>query len=350
MIAIPLFEYKTVDKDYYEREIRSFLPNRVIDVHTHVYSLKFRDLSFNEKATDRSQAWPNLVATDNSIEDLEETYRILFPNKQVTPVIFGMPSLRFSMDKSNRYVSQISKGAGYPALMLAQPTQTASELEAELMGGGYKGLKVYLDYAPVHIPSNEIKIFDFAPHHQLELLNELEAVLMLHIPRPGRLKDPVNIEQMLEIDRRYPNIKLIIAHIGRAYSTEDLGEALDILKNSHMGFDFSANTNQHVFEEALRKIGARRLMFGSDLPITRMRMKRVVENGSYINIIKKGSYGDVSGDPHMREVEGDEAESLSFFMYEEIASMRHACQTAGVSRADVEAMFYGNAAELFGMK
>ena len=116
-----------------------------------------------------------------------------------------------------------------------------------------------------------------------------------------------------------------------------------------MWFDFSANTNQRVFEEALKKIGAGRLMFGTDLPIARMRMKRVVENGKYINLVQKGYYGDVSGDPHMREIEGAEAESLSFFTYEIIAAMRRACESAEVSRADVGAMFFGNAARLFGI-
>ena len=344
---MPLFEYNRVDRSYYEHEIEGFLPERVIDAHTHVYSLRFRDPSYREKQEERSQVWPSLVAGDNPIEDLEETYRCLFPTKKVTPVIFGMPGLQFFADKSNDYISRISQEKGYPALMLAYPELSAGELEAGIDRGGFRGVKVYLDYAPAYIPGREIRIFDFAPHHQLEVLNTRGLSMMLHIPRPGRLKDPVNIEQMMEIDRRYPNTKLIIAHIGRAYAEEDLGGALDILKDSHMLFDFSANTNGRVFEETLRKIGPGRIMFGSDLPITRMRMKRVTENGMYINIVRKDSYGDVSHDPHMREIEGAEAESLSFFLYEEIAAMRRACENTGVSRADVDALFFGNAANVF---
>ena len=344
---MPLFEYKPVDKACYEHEIMDFLPERVIDAHTHVYSLKFRDPAFQEDYTDRSQNWPGLVAAENPIEDIDETYRILFPGKRVIPLIFGMPGLKYKMAESNDYVSRVSKSAGYPALMLSIPGQTAEEFEKGLIGGGFIGAKVYLDYAPAYIPGNEIRIFDFAPHHQLEVLNDMELILMLHIPRPARLRDPVNIAQMLEIDRRYPGIKLIIAHVGRAYALEDLGGSLDMLKDSQMFFDFSANTNQQVFEEALRKIGAKRLLFGSDLPITRMRMKRVVENGRYINVVRKGSYGDVSGDPHMRETDGGEADGLTFFMYEIIRAMRRACEAVGASRGDVSDMFFQNAARLF---
>ena len=345
-----LFEYKPIDQAYYEREIKDFLPKHVIDAHTHVYSSKHRDPAFvAEILPGRSQTWPGLVAAENPVEDIEETYRILFPGKVVTPVIFGSPSFEYSIDKSNDYIAQVSEDRGYPSLMLAHPGQDAAEFQSKLARGGFLGAKVYLDYTPSYIPGNEIRIFDFAPHCQLEILNEKGLALMLHIPRAKRLKDPVNIVQMMEIDRCYPKIKLIIAHVGRAYAEEDLGGALDTLKDSNMLFDFSANTNQKVFEEALKKIGACRLMFGSDLPVVRMRMKRVVENGNYINIVKKGSYGDVSDDPHMREIEGDEAEALSFFLYEEIAAMRRACEAVGASRADVEAMFFNTAASIFGV-
>jgi len=347
---MPIFEYKPIDMEYYEREIKGFIPSRIIDAHTHVYTLKSRDARYTEKLANRSQAWPGLVAVDNSIEDLDETYRIMFPGKEVIPVIFGFPSPEHNRKKCNDYISRTAKASGYPALMLAEPDQTVDEITTELACGDYYGLKVYLDYTPPYIPGNEIRIFDFAPHHQLEVLNERKMTLMLHIPRPGRLRDPVNIEQMLEIDRCYPDIKLIIAHVGRAYSMVDVGDTLDRLKDSNMLFDFSANTNQQVFEELLRKIGTSRIMFGSDLPVVRMRMKRVDEEGCYINIIKKGSYGDVSNDPHMREIEGEEADALSFFLYETIASMRRACNNVGVSRANSDAMFFDNAAALFKVK
>ena len=43
-----------------------------------------------------------------------------------------------------------------------------------------------------------------------------------------------------EIEQKYPNVKLIVAHIGRAYSPEDLGDALDVLgkETKNMLFDF----------------------------------------------------------------------------------------------------------------
>jgi len=197
------------------------------------------------------------------------------------------------------------------------------------------------------IPEKEIRIFDFLPHHQLEVLDEHGWICMLHIPRDGRLKDPVNLAQMLEIEKRYANVKLIIAHIGRAYCPEDVGNAFEVLaETENMMFDFSANTHAENMEKLIRAVGPKRIMFGSDLPILRMRMRRICEDGNYVNIVPKGLYGEVSGDPHMREVEGEEAEKLTFFMYEEIDAFRRAAEAAGLTYGDIEDIFYNNAVRI----
>ena len=87
----------------------------------------------------------------------------------------------------------------------------------------------------------------------------------------------------------------------------DAFETLSVTKN--MVFDFSANTNDHVFEAALRAFGPERCLFGSDMPITRMRMRRICEGGKYINVVPRGLYGDVSGDMNMREAIPPESDS-----------------------------------------
>lgn len=157
----------------------------------------------------------------------------------------------------------------------------------------------------------------------------------------------MNLSQMIEIEKRYPNVKVIIAHVGRAYCPEDIGGAFEVLGETRkMMFDISANTCAETFVHALRAVGPKRILFGSDLPILRMRMKRICEAGTYVNLVPKGLYGDVSGDSHMREMEGPVAEQLSFFMYEEIDAMRRAAAEAHLTDDDIKAIFWGNAAQL----
>ncbi|HHW30997.1 MAG TPA: amidohydrolase [Clostridiaceae bacterium] len=343
-----LFEVKPFDKAFYEEKLKSFLPSKFVDIHTHIWHERFR--VENAKAPVRGQSWPGRVAKQNPIEDLVETYKLMFPDKNVIPLLFGQPSFDYDIDALNDYVEACAKEYKYPALALAVPDWSQEKFENVILKGGFLGCKVYLNFAAPYIPQDEIRIFDFLPPHQLEVLDKHGWVVVLHIPRKARLKDPVNLAQMLEIEKKYPNVKLIIAHVGRAYCPEDVGNAFEVLaETKNMMFDFCANTNQWVFEQLIKAVGSKRILFGSDMPILRMRSRRICENGTYVNLIPKGLYGDVSGDIHMREVEGEEAEKITFFMYEEIDAFRRAAEATGLTAADIEDIFYNNAAKLLNL-
>jgi len=273
-----------------------------------------------------------------------ETYRLMLPDKDVSAIIFSSASPGDDLDRLNAYVRECSERTGFPSLVFASPEWSADRFEREIANGGFVGAKVYLSLAPAYLPRTEIRIFDFLPQHQLEVLNRRGWIVMLHIPRDARLMDPVNLAQMVEIDRRYPSAKVIIAHVGRAYCDEDAGKAFEVLaETGNLLFDIAANTNERVFRRLIRAVGADRILFGSDLPILRMRMRRVCEDGVYVNLVPKGLYGDVSGDRHMREVGAPESDRLTFFLYEQIDAFRRAAEAEGLSRDDVEKVFHGNA-------
>ena len=341
-----LFDVKDVDRRFCREKLQGFLPDRIIDVHTHVWLKSFRRAA----PTGRAVTWPLRVAEQSPIEELVETYRLMFPGKAVTPLIFSfVESHEDDFAAANAYISRAAREHGLPALVFASPQWSAERLEQEIRDGGFLGAKVYLTLSPAHIPADEIRIFDFLPHHQLEILDRHGWIVMLHIPRSTRLRDHVNLADMLEIDRRYPNARVIIAHVGRAYCPEDVGDAFAVLaQTQRMLFDISANTNAAVFEQLIRAVGPRRILFGSDLPVTRMRMRRICENGNYINLVPRNLYGDVSDDKHMREVDGEQAEALSFFLYEEIDAFRRAAQATGLTPRDIEDIFFGNAMRLIG--
>ena len=343
-----LFQVTDYDKRVYEEELKDFLPEKLIDIHTHIWltSLRPRGTWSDEKAGLRQVTWPSRVASQNSIEDLMETYRLMFPDKQVTPLLFtsGKPPY---LDGLNEYVRQSGEKTGAPTLYYSHPRQSGEELERKIREGGFLGLKSYLSLSPEYIPEAEIRIFDFFPPEQLKKMDEMGAIVMLHIPRHGRLKDPVNLAQILEIKQRFPRVRLIVAHIGRAYAVNDVGNAFEVLSPcKDLMFDFCANTSEYAMTKLLEAVGPNRAMFGSDMPILRMRMRRIEENNTYVNLVPPGLYGDISGDPHMREVSPEEAERLTFFMYEEIRAFKRACANVGFTKADVERCFYLNAKEL----
>lgn len=338
-----LFDVTEYDKKVWE-ELKDFLPDKIIDVHTHVYKKEFFD-PLPEGAKEAPKKWPSLVASDDSIEDLQETYSLMFPGKDVQALMFINGGT--GMDKNNAYLSEVSKKTGWGALYYSQPTQSADELEDKIRKGGFLGVKSYLDLAPKYIPTNEVRIFDFFPKHQLERLNEMGAICMCHIPRDGRLKDPVNLHQIMEIRKEFPKLRLIVAHIGRAYAPEDIGNSFELLtKEPETMYDFSANCCDYAIEEVIKNCGTKHLMFGTDMPILRMRTHRIVENGTYINLVPPGLYPDPYGDPHLREVSEEEGKEITFFAYEELLSFKRVCEKLKLTRQDVEDIMHNNAKNL----
>ena len=335
-------EITPYDKKIYDEYIEDFLPGFIIDMHVHIW-----EKSFNKPSEAKGcVTWTNRVASECTLEDLLYIYKNLFPGKIVKPVLMGNPVA--DLDKTNAYTADCSIKSGLSAIFCVSPATPHEEIYRTLTASGFCGLKPYLSNAPEHIPPDEIKIFDFLTHEHLKIADELGKAVILHIARPGRLKDPVNIEQMMEIDERYPNAKVIIAHIGRAYIEDDIGNAFDTLKKSkNLLFDFSANTLDRAMLECIGAVGPKRVIFGSDMPITTMRMYRTAEGGIYKNVVPRGLYGDIAGDKNMKET--DEPD-VTFFIYEQIMALRRAAETLKLTKSDVCDIFYGNAAGLFNIK
>jgi len=346
-----LLQIKPYDIEVYEKELRDFLPDTFIDCHAHIWLEEFHARGGLREG---SQNWPRLVAKDNSIEDLNETNRLLFPGKKVISVVYGDPIITIDRKRNNEYVAQKAREHQFPALYLSHPKQSPEELEREVLADPeFVGIKVYLQFAPEYIPADEIRIYDFLPREHLAVADKHGWVVQLHIARPGRLADPVNYCQLLEIEQDFPNLQLIVAHLGRAYANEDVGNALEYLKDTKKTvWDFTANTNAWVMQKVLEYFGPDRFIYGTDFPIFRMRARRVVENGYYINEVPVGQFPEAAlrGDKHMRQIPYPEADRITFFIYEEMLACKRACETLGLGKEDVEKIFYSNSARIFGVK
>lgn len=337
-----LFAVTDYDKMIWEEELKDFLPDKILDVHTHVY--KKENKEYSGKKVDGLVTWTDAVAEDDPIEDLQETYRLMFPGKQVTALMFGTANGRAN---TNEYVKQVVANTGWPALYYSHSSETADELERKIREGGFLGTKSYLNMAPSYIPAAEARILDFFPPHQLERLNEMGAIVMCHIPRDKRLIDPVNFMQIDQIKRDYPKLRFIVAHVGRTYTQEDLTAPFAVLdQHRDLKYDFSANCCEYAITEVIRHAGVKNVMFGTDMPILRMRTHRIEESGTYVNLVPPGLYYDPNNDPHLREVSEEECKKITFFAYEELLALKRAAKTLNLTRQDIEDIMYNNAAQL----
>ena len=328
--------FSRVDLPFYRRYLQDFLPERLIDVHAHVGLMEHVD-----PALPRPEFWADRICPAMPVPNLMRIYNKLFPEQSVQPVCFTFPRRNMRLDPANLYTGQEARRVGGWSLLVTRPTWTAAEVAQRVAAGGHVGLKPYF-YLVEGKPESEITILDCLPHEHLHLANERAWLVMLHIPRPLRLADPVNLAQIREICSTYPRVKLIIAHVGRAYCRRYAEVGLPALAGCRdLLYDITANCSDEVFELLLRTVEPQRILFGSDLPIVCMRMKRECEGDNYINYVRRARVLDA----HTRR-RPEEEDTYTFFLYEEIAAFRRAAEAAGLSRTDVHDVFYGNARRL----
>ena len=108
--------------------------------------------------------------------------------------------------------------------------------------------------------------------------------MTLHVPKADRLGHPANIAEVKEIRRKYPGVKLVIAHLGRCYTMPHAQEAFPHFADDEgLYFDSSAVLNADVHRLALETFGPKRILYGSDNPVFYMRGRRLFSGRQYIN-------------------------------------------------------------------
>jgi len=347
MTSTPLhfhWSYTDVDRAFWAEHLAHWLPRRLVDAHTHVVDPAHRLVPMTDAM--RKQCWVNEVFEPIAAPTAEHCYRTVFPNRELTCVAFGMPDLDFDLDAANTYVQQECPQRGWHSLALIRPQWSQEKVVALLDAPGVVGVKPYYSLIS-HNPETRdahlgASIFDFLPHHILEVLNDRHAWVTLHVPKAARLGHPDNLREVREIRRRYPNIVLVIAHLGRCYTEPHALEALPQLADDPgLFFDTAAVLNPACHRVALEQFGPQRVLYGSDNPILYMRGRRQYRDRTYINRTNYPFHFNTDREPP--EVEA----TYTLYMYEDLRAIKQACEALGmVERRLIEAIFHDNAARL----
>ena len=333
----PYLDYNDVDHRFFHERLDPWLPGRIFDAHRHVQLPEHTDET--EEAYARP-AFPAEIAGPESVEQARLGYEIMFPGRQVEMLAFGSPQSNCHCEANNEYVSEAFEGGGSAGLALVRPEWEPQKLLRELRRPAIVGVKPYERLIGGY-GGGDVSVFDFMPHHQLEVLDELGAWLTLHLPRLERLADRANIEEIMELRARYPNVVLVIAHLGRSYAGRYAREGFPPLANDPgILFDNSAVFNPAVHALALQYFGPERIMWATDHPIFYMRGKRYWVGDRYVNLTN-GNYS-WNTDRQPPEVEAEYTLSI----YEAVAAGIDTIRALGFGEAEMEAIFHGNARRL----
>ncbi len=335
-------DYKReVDGPVYD-VLSEFLPERIFDSHIHTaLPDHIAPMAENRKSSKLGFFLDVASLFDyNPYDFVQEVRAILFPNHQIEGLFFGYPFPETDLDANNAYVARLIQEQGVRGLFMPHPDAERGHLEKAL-DDGFIGFKPYPDLVP-NKTFEEMRVGDYIPTALWETAHDRGAIVLVHLGRPGRLYDPYDIQDMAEACRKYPNAKVIIAHIGRPYIPSMIKDGIpEGYKGlSNLWFDICPICESGVLEVAIREVGPGRLLFASDSPITYLR----------------GRLGEWKGDrkfftdmdfPWNVDREAPEKEACyTFYIYEQLLGLKRAAERTKLSKADVEDIFYNNAKAL----
>jgi hypothetical protein len=329
--------WERIDAPIYNGEIAPLLPDTVLDFHAHAW--RETDLATHPSEATKKSA--SLVWTTDHFPTTEllRTTQWLFPGKKYEAQIIGMPYPEIDVDRNNQHIAESVRNCSDVAgLMMVRPSDNAEQVRRQVLEGRFVGLKPYFTF--VHWKAqNDVLLDDMLTADHLKVADELGLVVMIHIPRKGRLADPENIAALRRISPRYPRAKLIIAHVGRSYCEWSVFIGLSQVEElPNVYFDTTFIQNSVVFQHLFEHVDISRIMWGTDLPDCAVHGQIVCVNG--INLF-------VTRDVHPWSLHrADSPIECTYMAYEELRAIRDGAQRAGLSMQDLRALFYGNGRRL----
>ena len=346
---LPLYHvwnYTDVDAQFWRDHLEGWVPHRLFDAHTHVMDTRFRRSPMTEAK--RRQYWVNEVFEPIDAPTAARCFETVFPRREFSCLVFGYPDLEFDIEAGNAYLQNECMKRGWYNLAITRPQWSQHKLAALLEHPAVVGVKPYYtligECAETRDAHLEASIFDFLPHRQLEVLNDRGAWVTLHVPRARRLGHPDNLREIRELRRRYPNVVLVVAHLGRSYTEPHALEALPALADDpRIYFDTAAVLNPACFRIALEQFGPSRLLYGTDNPICYLRGRRQFRGREYTNRTSYPFHFNKDREPP--EIEAQ----YTLLMYEDLWAIKQACAAAHIAdAASISAIFHDNAARLIG--
>ncbi len=331
---------KKEDIDIYNEEFYDFLPGKIIDSHVHAWKNLFY---ISEPSESRQKIVPFYdpeIISGFDFDDFKFVTETLFPGKKYEGIFFGLPFKEVNLQKNNGYVAGIYKKYCNHGLYMPEPDMKI--IPGDFFENGFIGFKPYPDLADLQQHEDiskldiDIRMFDFISKEVFDFANEYSLIVLIHIPRKGRLNDRRNIEELKQIGRMYPKIKLVLAHAGRSYCFSDIKNTIDFLKGGkNLYVDTAMINSSAVIKLLLEELGPEKVLYGSDLAVSAIKGKNVDINNHHYFVTNTPRDWSLSS-TNMK------LDDFTYCIYEIIRSVRTACISLNLSKADIKNIFFDN--------
>jgi len=310
-------------------QLSGFLPDKIFDIHAHLYRIP----DLNIPPTGIFAKGPAEVSYAVWKTRLTE---LLSEKELIGGLFFPVPTEKCDLKSANNFLlSQIKEEKLSRGLIMVSPDMNSKELSFLLNQPGIVGMKPYHVFSKEH-PTWESSISGFFPKWQMELANAHGSIVMLHIVKGEAIADTGNIIEIRDMCTRYPRVKLILAHAGRSFHASHAKEGIKKLRGlENIWFDLSGVCEPEALLEILKEFGPRKLMWGSDFPISQIRGKCVTIGDGFVWI-----------DENFCNWENSAFANPVLVGLESLRAMKLAADEFGLNKTDIQDIFYDNAIRL----
>jgi len=315
-------------------ELDAFLPARLFDVHAHVYRLA--DLMAKDtKVLSEGPAEVNVAEWRKAMERQVGVSRL-------QGGIF-IPDVRPAGEVSvlNDYV--IEQVAAHPqsrAAVVVTPQCGEEKLISYIGDPQVAALKPYHLFSEQK-PTFHAPLESYLPEWIWRVADEHGLLIVLHMVRAGALADPDNQRVIRQMCEKYPDARLSLAHAGRGFHAPNTVKGISSLRGlENVWFDTAAVCEPAALRAILAEFGPRRLMWGSDFPVSETRGKCVTVGDGFVWL-----YAD------SLDWEGlSPACNPMLVGLESLLALRDAALDFGLNGEDIQDIFCDNAHRLLGIK
>ena len=318
------------DRKVYREEFAGRLPAKIFDSHVHIILKRSYPANRGTETIDYVKPHDGEFTVRRFFEVCEE----LLPGVEMSLAGFGNPAMHVDRSDAANIGTDNQRVFGLRLLSACDPVE---QVEADIRKYRLAGVKPYANMA-LETPGREVELLDFFTPEQLEMLDRLKLIAVVHIPRKMRLEDPLNRRQMKQLCEKYPDITFVFAHVGRAYYQRcATGYVDEFVEFPNAYWDTAMINHEGVLKYTFDHFPAERMLFGTDAPIAFLHGKSIEIDNQYAYVTPE--------DFHSGTVLNDTTGKLQYvpFLYEQLRSVL----ALDLPRQVLEDFFFNNAHELY---
>jgi uncharacterized protein len=334
---VPYFQNMTttkIDPSFYNERIAPALPPAVLDFHAHTW----------RKSDWKAVPWESgvrggaymVAAEDYPVERLIADGRMCFPNREYRAVCFGYPTPAADNVKDTAYVAEAARNHGlYPLMVTGAPLKVPAEvIRQRIEEGKFLGFKVHTPWQGDDYGATSVR--DMIGPNEMQVAQALGLVVLLHVPRSGRLADPEIQAGVKALSEDWPGAKIVLAHCGRCYLPAEMERAIDSVKNlANVYLDTSMVMDETVLRMVFDTIDSSRVLFATDFPVADMVGRRVRVMDHWVDIVM----GDQPASAFRVNATGIHA---TYMAQEIAAAVITAAKAAGLGAEALRHVFFDN--------